>query len=275
MSILELQLPGGVVIAGKLERLAQLRPLDGRLQLQLNDIARAGDPIPQRVSNILEVAVQSIGPHRVERETVAQLCMADRQYLMLQLARILEGDVLWLQCQCQACTRPFDLQLDRAQVPVKPAGEGYPFCNVTINGHELRMHVPTGAMQEAIAEMPENKALFVLLQNCIESVDGVVPDETFIQSLDERAIALIEDSLDEVTADIGTELLIQCPECEMEQRVTFNPYHLNHFNFHELYQEVHTLAYHYHWSEEAILALPQERRHLYLNLIQSARGLHG
>ena len=34
-----------------------------------------------------------------------------------------------------------------------------------------------------------------------------------------------------------------------------------------LFAEVHTLAYHYHWSEHEILSLPRARRHRYLELL--------
>ena len=35
-----------------------------------------------------------------------------------------------------------------------------------------------------------------------------------------------------------------------------------------LFAEVHLLAFSYHWSEEAILALPRERRWRYLELLR-------
>jgi hypothetical protein len=41
----------------------------------------------------------------------------------------------------------------------------------------------------------------------------------------------------------------------------------------ELYDEVHTLAWHYHWSEAEILALPRVRRQLYLSRVDRARGM--
>lgn len=34
-----------------------------------------------------------------------------------------------------------------------------------------------------------------------------------------------------------------------------------------LYEEVHVLALHYHWSESAILALPKTKRQRYLGLL--------
>ena len=34
-----------------------------------------------------------------------------------------------------------------------------------------------------------------------------------------------------------------------------------------LYEEIHVLAMHYHWSEAAILALPRNKRQRYLALV--------
>jgi hypothetical protein len=41
----------------------------------------------------------------------------------------------------------------------------------------------------------------------------------------------------------------------------------------ELYDEVHALAWHYHWSEAEILALPRVRRQSYMSRVDRARGM--
>lgn len=35
----------------------------------------------------------------------------------------------------------------------------------------------------------------------------------------------------------------------------------------QLFEEVHHLAYHYHWAEQEILAMPRPRRRRYLALL--------
>ena len=42
-----------------------------------------------------------------------------------------------------------------------------------------------------------------------------------------------------------------------------------------LYEEIHVLATHYHWSEPAILALPRSRRQRYLALIARQHAARG
>ena len=47
-------------------------------------------------------------------------------------------------------------------------------------------------------------------------------------------------------------------------------------NLDTLYEELHRIAIHYHWSERAILRLPTSKRRRYLRLLEShaadARG---
>jgi hypothetical protein len=47
-------------------------------------------------------------------------------------------------------------------------------------------------------------------------------------------------------------------------------------NLDSLYEELHLIAIHYHWSERAILRLPTSKRRRYLRLLEShgaeARG---
>jgi hypothetical protein len=36
-----------------------------------------------------------------------------------------------------------------------------------------------------------------------------------------------------------------------------------------LFEEIHHLAYHYHWGEQEILAMPRSRRRQYLSILAS------
>lgn len=69
----------------------------------------------------------------------------------------------------------------------------------------------------------------------------------------------------------GLELEVNCPECSEMFQV---PFDLTGFFFsqlrsglHMLYREVHSLAFHYHWSETDILDMPREKRHMYIDIL--------
>jgi hypothetical protein len=85
------------------------------------------------------------------------------------------------------------------------------------------------------------------------------------------ARAEIERHMEESAPHVDLTLAARCPECEREFAV---PFDLLGFFLGEcktsrelLYREVHYLAYHYHWSEQEILALSREKRRKYIALL--------
>ena len=68
---------------------------------------------------------------------------------------------------------------------------------------------------------------------------------------------------------------MKCPECGEQQYAELDHYLLDAVDERLFYDEVHTLASHYHWSEADILDLPQAKRRLYIDLINRARGMVG
>ena len=77
--------------------------------------------------------------------------------------------------------------------------------------------------------------------------------------------------MEEAAPQVDLTLEAHCPECERAFAV---PFDLLGFFLGEcktsrelLYREVHYLAYHYHWSEQDILALPREKRRTYITLL--------
>jgi len=72
---------------------------------------------------------------------------------------------------------------------------------------------------------------------------------------------------------VVTELAASCPACGGTHPVALDPYVIMRRSASELYDEVHTLAWYYHWSEAEILVLPRARRQLYLSRVDRARGM--
>ena len=77
--------------------------------------------------------------------------------------------------------------------------------------------------------------------------------------------------MEEAAPQVDLTLEAHCPECARAFAV---PFDLLGFFLGEcktsralLYREVHYLAYHYHWSEQDILALPREKRRTYIALL--------
>jgi hypothetical protein len=75
----------------------------------------------------------------------------------------------------------------------------------------------------------------------------------------------------EAAPQVDLNLAAHCPECDREFIV---PFDLQGFFLAEcqtsrdlLSREVHYLAYHYHWSEQEILALAREKRRKYIAIL--------
>src|SRR5262249_7746141 len=82
--------------------------------------------------------------------------------------------------------------------------------------------------------------------------------------------------MEEAAPHVDLTLGADCPECAREFTV---PFDLVGFLLGEchtsralLYREVHYLAYHYHWSEHDIMALPREKRRTYIALLAEDLG---
>ena len=271
------ELPGGLWHEGRLSRKAVFRPLDGRLELavlELADRERRNGNCPRFVTETLAVAVESIEGVAVDEGVTSSLCVADRQFLMLRLAALLEGSRLWLSFPCAECTASFDILLDRNSLPVKGAGAGFPVIQLEVLGNEVTFRVPNGSDQERIVFLSDEDALRKLLELCLLAVNGAAPPPDFADAMTDAEIGLIETALEEVSPVLSTRLLVNCPECRTEQVVSFNPYFLAGTNRNNFFQEIHALASAYHWSEREILALPKERRALYLRLIERSRGMY-
>jgi hypothetical protein len=279
-------LPGGLVRAGQLFSKGCFRAMTGSLEERLNGIARRRWSSPRQVTAILShtVAVfDDTGEHdgRAAEEWVpldlraaGQLCVADRQFLMIQLARWLCGDDLWVYPRCCRCEATFDVAVSRAALPVKSAGSTFPFARVALGSDSLVFRVPNGDDQEHIVGFDRERARVELLARClVAGPDGIAPAE-ISRRLPLGALERIDAALDDSAPDVGTTLDVACPECAHRQAFRLDPYDLGFLATDTLFEEVHSLALHYHWGEAEIFGMPRERRKRYLRMVEKAHGLH-
>jgi hypothetical protein len=271
---MEVILPGGLPKNGCIEHRARFRPLTGRIEQALIEFDMDLDR-PGYVTAVLGSVLDSIGNQPADAGCVADLCVADRQYLMLRLAALLDGEQMWLKVGCGHCDTPFDVDVRRCDLPVKQAGPGFPQMTLGLQEGTIDIRVPTGADQELIGDKSEAEAIQQLLQRCIRSVNGEPPSKEFINKLSEPDIEAIDEALDEASPAVCNQLLVACPECGRQQQAQLDHYALAGMNEHYFYDEVHSLASHYHWSEAEILDMPQARRRRYLGMINRSAGVTG
>lgn len=265
-------LPGGISVAGELRRDFRFRPINGELELTLGQSGDGAASLAAQVTTVLSLALERLGGVEPTLDVVRGLSVGDRQYLMTRLALHFDHRPVWLGARCGACGEPFDVSFNYADLPVKAAGHGYPSATIETSVGTVRVRAPTGADQEDVAATADDEqAMAVMLQRLVVR-DGVELDS---EALSEEDVEAIEARVEALSPECATELLTQCPHCQASNRVPVNPYGLLEQPVGELFAQIHTLASQYHWSEQAILALPRERRQIYLRLIDKGRGMQG
>lgn len=271
---MEVTLPGGLWAHDQLTRSARFASFSGHAELALAELDASACSMPDFVTRALCLSLSDLGGLPPVPEAVEGLCVADRQFLMLRLAEVLNGDDAWLRARCSFCEHLFDLHIRRSALPVKEAEEGFPFCTVDSRHGRMRLRVPTGHDQKAIVQKGDEEAMRMLLASCVVSVDGKAPDPALLKSFSDEDVQAIEEALEALSPSVCDMLQTECPECGGQQNVCISPYEIRFDQQHGLFQEVHGLASYYHWSEQDILALPRGRRRLYLGMISLESG-HG
>jgi hypothetical protein len=266
------ELPGGIRIDGALKRSFRFKPVTGDLEIALSEIASGAGTTPARITAVLSEALAELGGQAVNASRVRKLSVGDRQYLMGRLAVHFDDQPVWLTAECGQCHELFDVSLKFAELPVKPAGKDFPETTVVTELGRLRVRVPTGADQEAIATIDdETEALHLLLQRLVSTVE---PSRVFdVAQLNENDIAVIETRVEAMAPETATHLLTHCPSCATENQLPIVHYASLQGPSEDLYAEIHRLAISYHWSESEILALTRARRQIYLQLIDQSRGM--
>ncbi len=267
-------LPGGIRIDGELKRDFRFRPITGQLELMLGESVQQADSHAVRVTDVLCQALEMLGGAPASAEVVRDLSVGDRQFLMARLAAHISDLPVWLTAPCTACQAPFDIAYRYADLPVKTAGEDYPRARVETRLGTLHVRVPTGADQERIAATGDDTEAIRVLLRCL--VDRTQVDAAFDpEDLDAADISVIEERIEAMAPEIATALSAQCPHCNANNTVAINLYACMARPVDELFADIHIIASHYHWSEQAILDMPRRRRQTYLRHIDASRGMHG
>lgn len=250
---------------GECRRDWSFRTLTGEVELALLEAGRDRGSVPQRVTAVLSAALAELGGAAVHPDAVRALSVADRQFLMRRLAVELGMEESWIAATCPECGAAFDLPVRHGELPAKPAGEGYPFATVETSLGPVRFRVPDGADQEAVAGIPDpREARRALAARCAEDLVGELSEDDL-----DRA----EAALEAVAPEVVTRAQAACPDCGRPAEVVLDPYVCLGAAGGGLFLDVHTLASVYHWSEREILAMPRERRRLYLSLVDQSRGM--
>ena len=257
------------------------------------DLIAAPQPIanPALLTVLLSRCMLRLGPIRPVSEDLARrLLVVDRQFLLLKLRQITFGDHVQatVQCPWEACRKKVDIDFSLHDIPVRESEEKGPLYTRELspeaafsNEHgeqyrEVVFRLPNGEDQEAIAQTIEEDEAAGVWRCCWRGAfDALarcaIPDPRSSIDCLHSPVRKSNDTWKRPPHNVDLNLAAHCPECDREFIV---PFDLQGFFLAEcqtnrdfLYREVHYLAYHYHWSEHEIMALPREKRRKYVALL--------
>jgi hypothetical protein len=259
-----------------------VRPLTGRDEEMLADAEARGfdGSMASTVTALLARCVVSLGgAGPPSTDVLRSLPVGDREALLLHLRRATLGDRIdcVATCPAPACGERLDLTLSVAELLVPRYDDAAAWHDEVFGSDRrlrLRFRLPTGADQEVTAEHAATDpaaAARALLARCVASSTGsggvpaVLPDD-------------IADAISARMAELDPQAEIRlhfdCAACGRPVEVLFDTasFFLAEIaaTANRLYDEIHAIAWHYHWSEAEILDLPRSKRRCYLDLIASS-----
>ncbi|HKH83994.1 MAG TPA: hypothetical protein VKA25_09945 [Gemmatimonadales bacterium] len=200
------------------------------------------------------------------------LTLTDLDAVLLVLRRKIIGD--WIRtdtlCPTQGCGARINVSFQishylehhrpRPARNVELADEGW----YHLRGTPVSFRLPQGDDLVAVAGSPAPKRSLAL--RCIRPAELKWP-----------LLGRVERAMEALAPNLAGDMQGLCPECAAEVDLYFDP---QWFALHELldraafiYEDVHLLAYHYHWSQEEILELPSHRRMQYTDMIRRERSV--
>jgi len=282
-------LPGGYWDAtGQVHREFELSALTGRDEEML---AQAGQSLAATlVTEVLSRCVRRLGGiSPVPPEVTRRLLVADRQYLLLQVRQATFGDAVHadLVCPWPDCGVQVSVDFAVSDVPVEEPPYRASRHTMTLSEEaiasgadldsdgEVCFRLPDGSDQEELSgllALNEAEALTGLLYRCVQRLGPHrPPDQEQCSRLPARARSEIEERMRQVAPRVEQSLAAACVGCGRSFVV---PFDIQRFLLGELrtdsqllYQEVHYLAFHYHWSEHEIMGMTRDKRRTYIDVL--------
>jgi hypothetical protein len=286
-------LPHGTWCSGAHVAQALVRPLTGDDEEFL--LYETGYLTPsERSTALLARCMRRLGViSPVTPDHVRALTVGDREALLLAVRQLTFGDRIQstVACPSAACGERVDLTLrvgDLLSAPNSTPRETYeePFAAAQ-QDYLLRFRLPTGADQESAAIAAQQAVaagVLLLLERCVVSATRlgagkarhVRRRQMCVADLPQEIVEQLSIRMAELDPLAEIELSTICPACGHRFQTLFDA---GAFLFDEvrqraatLYEQVHTLALHYHWGESEILQLTSAKRERYLGLLLDSLG---
>jgi hypothetical protein len=267
-------LPRGIHSGSSCHRIAVLRPLTGRQEAAIGACA----PDPRAISHILADRLIRIGGlEDLSARRILLMSRGDQAHLLLMLRSAVLGDDLRLTLTCPnpSCHAPIPVALSVAEMCAVSPVVVPPQLSVSTALGVALIREPTGEddaiVEESVAAAPA-ALLWSRLLLRLGDRTGLAPAEWLALPASVRsAIAL---GLARGHRGPQCSGSAQCVACAAWQEWRIHPAALLSVELRSgaarIVDEIHALAWHYHWSEGTILDLPRQRRWRYLRLLSES-----
>ena len=191
-----------------------------------------------------------------------ELSIGQRNRRLLELRETLFGPLLHCTTPCPECKNEleFEITTEDLNIEAPPSQDEY---QVTHDEKVISFRLPTTSDLE-----------FVSKNDCVSSARTALLTRCLLSDVeDESQTDFVIEEMEAVDPVAIMRLSLLCPSCDHEWVDEFD---IASYLWTELtywaqrhLDEVHTLASHYGWSEQAIMSLGRGRRRAYLNRIEA------
>ncbi len=202
-------------------------------------------------------------------DTLAELSIGQRDLCLLTLREQTFGSQLAGLTACPECDARLELSFDVRDVRVELPSEFVEVHSLNVSDYQVRFRVPNSLDLSALTSTSSlSAARQLLFERCLLSAqrDGEAIDQLPVEVVDAVSARMAE-----VDPQADVRLALVCPVCRHNWEATFDivSFFWSEINAWALriLREVHMLASAYGWCESEILALSQQRRQFYLEMV--------
>jgi hypothetical protein len=222
----------------------------------------------------------SSNPSGNTKEAIRELAVGDRASLLLHLRKLMLGDKMQCEVMCTACREAMSLELTVSSLLQYAEDCPKEEYSAKIDGFDLKLRPVNGNDQEGmlLLSLEKNKPntkdttlefADYIARNCIVSSTPTLPEY-----LSPEFIIQVSSKLEDIDPLAHIVLFMTCPSCNHCFKTTFLP---EDYIFMEMFtglaqleQEIHLLAFYYHWSKKEIMSISTSERKRYVELILHA-----
>jgi hypothetical protein len=203
----------------------------------------------------------------IERTQLAELTIAERNYLLLRLRQLTFGPTLQGFGRCAACDAPIEFSLPVDHVLAQLTREE---LQNSVDWYEHGEHLQLRAINTldllaALEAVDAAAAEELLLARCLRAGDASHA------ACSPAASTTVREHFERLHAATELRCALTCPRCSRNATLDLDVVHFLWLEVRHAAQrllaDIHTLARHYGWTERDITCLSPQRRHAYLELL--------